>query len=114
MSGRQVNPAGTREPVCSCCRCGCSLGSTTYRFGTPTGYVEKCGRCALLHPPLVRSALRTAALVGTILTLINQADTLFGGHVGIAVVVKIGLTYIVPYAVSTHGALSVSRVRADA
>jgi hypothetical protein len=45
-----------------------------------------------------------ALLVGTILNLINQGDALFG----MAAVnwTKMVLTYCVPYAVSTYGAVS--------
>jgi hypothetical protein len=45
-----------------------------------------------------------ALIVGTILNLINQGDTLFhGGHLDLA---KIILTYAVPYCVATYGAVS--------
>jgi hypothetical protein len=45
-----------------------------------------------------------AVVVGSILNLINQGDALFGGgRIGWA---KIALTYIVPYCVSTYGAVS--------
>ncbi len=45
-----------------------------------------------------------ALVVGTILNLINQGDALFGP----ATIswIKIVLTYLVPYAVSTYGAVS--------
>jgi hypothetical protein len=45
-----------------------------------------------------------AIVVGTILNLINQGDALFGS----APVnwVKVVLTYLVPYAVSTYGTVS--------
>jgi hypothetical protein len=45
-----------------------------------------------------------AIVVGTILNLINQGDALFG-HASINWI-KIVLTYFVPYAVSTYGAVS--------
>ncbi len=45
-----------------------------------------------------------AIVVGTILNLINQGDALFGpAQINW---IKIVLTYIVPYAVSTYGAVS--------
>ena len=45
-----------------------------------------------------------ALIVGSLLNLINQGEALFGG----ASVnwIKFALTYVVPYAVSTHGAVS--------
>ena len=49
-------------------------------------------------------ALLVAAVVGTILNLINQGDTLF--RAGSINWLKVALTYIVPYCVSTYGAVS--------
>lgn len=57
-----------------------------------------------------RSAL-VALVVGTLLNLINQGDALFrGGHLDL---LKIVLTYAVPYCVATYGAVSY-RLRLDA
>ncbi len=48
-------------------------------------------------------SLRVALVVGTVLCLVNQGDALFGdGAVNWA---KAGLTYVVPYMVSTSGAV---------
>jgi hypothetical protein len=61
-------------------------------------------RCAL-SDGVPRRSLFAALVVGTLLNLINQGDALFG-----TVPVnwfKIVLTYFVPYAVSTYGAVSV-------
>ena len=49
-------------------------------------------------------ALLVAAVVGTVLNLINQGDTLLG--FGSINWLKVALTYIVPYCVSTYGAVS--------
>lgn len=51
-----------------------------------------------------RSSLNVALVVGTLLNLINQGDTLLG----IAAVSwpKLALTYLVPYGVSTYGAVA--------
>ena len=50
-----------------------------------------------------RSAI-VAAVVGTVLNLINQGDAIFtGGGVNW---LKVVLTYAVPYCVSTYGAVS--------
>ncbi len=50
-----------------------------------------------------RSSLYVGLVVGTILNLINQYDALLGP---VAVDwVKLGLTYCVPYCVSTYGAV---------
>jgi hypothetical protein len=53
---------------------------------------------------IVRRSLILAAVVGTILNLINQGDALISGtHL---VAWKIALTYCVPYCVATYGAVS--------
>lgn len=49
-------------------------------------------------------AVTVALVIGTVLNLINQGDALLRGgdlHYG-----KLILTYLVPYVVSTHGAVS--------
>jgi len=51
-----------------------------------------------------RRSLLVALIVGTILNLINQGDALLG-LVSVNWL-KIALTYLVPYAVSTYGAVS--------
>ena len=45
-----------------------------------------------------------ALIVGTVLNLINQGEILFGG--GKLNLIKIFLTYAVPYCVATYGAVS--------
>jgi len=54
-----------------------------------------------------------ALVVGTILIVINQADVLLGGQLTAVVVAKIGLTYLVPFSVSTYSALAANRLRGD-
>ena len=51
-----------------------------------------------------RRSLAAAAVVGTVLNLINQGDALFSGR-SISWL-KLLLTYIVPYCVTTYGAVS--------
>lgn len=55
---------------------------------------------------IVKRSLRIAIIVGTLLTLINHYDILFGEPVTMARVVKIMLTYCVPYCVSTFASVS--------
>jgi hypothetical protein len=51
-----------------------------------------------------RRALAVAAIVGSILNLINQGDRLFGTEqIDFA---KVLLTFVVPYCVATYGAVS--------
>lgn len=52
-----------------------------------------------------RRSFYVALLVGTILNLINQGDALFGDSP--IDWTKLVLTFIVPYAVATYGAVSV-------
>ena len=54
-------------------------------------------------------AVRVALLVGTILFAINQLDVVLSGAITPLVAVKVALTYLVPYSVSTYSALEVSR-----
>jgi hypothetical protein len=49
-------------------------------------------------------------VVGTILNLINQGDAIFAG--ASLNWIKVALTYLVPYAVSTYGAVSYRMSRA--
>jgi hypothetical protein len=57
-----------------------------------------------------KRSLVVALVVGTILNLINQGDALFGGDQ--LNLVKLILTFAVPYAVATYGAVSY-RLRLD-
>ena len=105
--------SATAEPGLLCTACGRELRSgLRFRFvldGQET--VLKCIRCAPRHPPLLRKALATALVVGTILTVINQGDVLLAGQLTPAMLWKIPLTYVVPFAVSSYSALAISRVR---
>ena len=59
------------------------------------------------RPRVVRSSLLVAIVVGTILNLINQGDALFGDKP--VVIWKLLLTFVVPYCVSTYGAVMALR-----
>ena len=69
-----------------------------------------CTLCAIRYRPVLRRAISIALLVGTILTFINQGDVLLRGAITLLVVVKICLTYTVPYTVSTVSALMANRL----
>jgi hypothetical protein len=56
-----------------------------------------------LRPAIVWRALRVSAVIGTLLTLINHYDDWFHGATAEINLIQIGLTYLVPYLVSTHG-----------
>ena len=74
-----------------------------------------------LYPPFFKlafghgtpkKALKTAMVVGTILTLINHGDVILEG--GSLNYIKISLTYCVPFCVTTWGALHGKRVKFSA
>jgi hypothetical protein len=56
-----------------------------------------------------RSAL-IALIVGTVLTAVNQGDVLFTGRATVALLWKVPLTYAVPFAVATLGALGAAKI----
>jgi hypothetical protein len=60
-------------------------------------------RCAV-SDGIPRRSLAAAAVVGTVLNLINQGDALFTGRS--IDWTKLALTYLVPYCVTTYGAVS--------
>ena len=60
---------------------------------------------------VVRRALMYAVIVGTILIAINHGDALLRGELDETRVWKMGLTVLVPYAVSTLSSVSALRGR---
>ena len=62
------------------------------------------------EPAIVRRALACACVVGAILITINHLDAILGGEVTAGRLLQMGLTVLVPYAVSTYS--SVSAIRA--
>ena len=57
--------------------------------------------------PAVRRSAAVAAVIGTLLNLINQGDALLGG--GDVVIWKLLLTYFVPFAVASYGSYAAIR-----
>ena len=68
--------------------------------------IVKCMFCAVRHAPMLRRSLKVAVVVGTVLNLLHQGDTLFSGAWQNALYWKIPLTYCVPFMVATFGALA--------
>lgn len=95
------------------CACG-HAASRRFRFAAGSAPVEKCLRHAVVHRPLLRNAVATALVVGTILTAINQGNVLLDGRFPAELWWKIPLTYSVPYMVSTWAPLRISLVRPSA
>lgn len=99
----------------NCDNCGRIIGNGwTFAFKAKgvsgaTGQVAeviKCFFCALRHRPMVRRSMMAAAVVGTVLTLLNQGDTMLAGNLTNALFWKVPLTYCVPFIVATYGALT--------
>jgi hypothetical protein len=55
---------------------------------------------------MLRRSLSVALVVGTVLTILNQGDTLFAGEWKSALYWKIPLTFCVPFLVATFGAMT--------
>ena len=64
---------------------------------------------AFRHVPMLRRSLIVAMVVGTILTLLNQGDTILAGNWENALYWKVPATFCVPFCVATVGALTNSR-----
>ena len=65
------------------------------------------------RPDVAWRSARVAIVVGTILALINYVDRLFTGALVPLDLVKIGLTYLVPYSVSTYASVQAIRERRE-
>jgi len=61
------------------------------------------------RPDVVRRAFRVALLVGCILAVINHADRIVAGSLTGMDLLKISLTFLVPYGVSTYAAVEAIR-----
>lgn len=59
----------------------------------------------------LRRTLPIAAVVGVVLTAINQLDVIVAGHATTGTWVKCGLNFLVPFIVSNLGLLSARRDR---
>jgi hypothetical protein len=90
---------------------GCN-SAARFQFASATVPMDyRCPRHALLYSPVLGRAARVALVVGTILFAINQSDVVLAGQVSAVVAAKIGLTYLVPFSVSTYSALAANRLR---
>lgn len=87
--------------------CGGHRPRLRFRFFARSEERVYCLRHAVAYTPVLRNALLTAAVVGTVLTAINQGNVLFDGRFPTALYWKVPLTYSVPYFVSTWAALRI-------
>ncbi len=97
-----------------CQRCHEELLVHGYQLQQGRSILTRCLRCAMLYRPMVLRSLLIAAFVGTILTAINQGNLIVQGQWSWQLVWKVPLTYLVPYCVSTAGALFNGRTRSAA
>jgi hypothetical protein len=63
---------------------------------------------AIQKNTVIRS-FKVAVIVGTLLMMINHGDIIFTGKVGLIHVLKILLTYAVPFLVSTYSSVESQR-----
>ena len=61
--------------------------------------------------PIVRRAATSALIVGPILIVINHSDAITSGHISGVRLLRIALTFIVPYLVSTVSSVLAVRAR---
>jgi len=61
------------------------------------------------QPQIYRRAVKVALIVGTLLVLINYLEKIIAGSLTHGDFIRIGLTYLVPYCVSTYAAVSAIR-----
>ena len=64
---------------------------------------------AAFEPAVVRRALVLAAIVGPILVTINHGHALLNGDLDVARGLRIALTVLVPYVVSTVSSVAATR-----
>ncbi|TDO29872.1 methyltransferase family protein [Kribbella sp. VKM Ac-2527] len=85
---------------------------------------QTCQRCSWARPRdavllvvrgrTARKALPVAAVVGTVLSLVNQGSVIAGGATTSGTWVRVAVNYLVPFLVASIGYLSGRRVRAPA
>jgi hypothetical protein len=57
----------------------------------------------------LRRTVTIAAIVGTLLSAINQGSVIAGGNATVATWIRVGMNYVVPFCVSSVGFLSATR-----
>jgi hypothetical protein len=65
----------------------------------------------LLSGATARTCVPVALVVGTVLSLVNQADVVVSGMAGAGVAVKVVANYAIPFLTSSTGALLAVRER---
>ena len=105
----QTSSSDERTIAQCCVNCGAEIKARkgfgfknprTETSGEATSIV-KCFGCALRHGPMLKRSVIAGLVVGSILTLLNQGDTLLSGDWNNALYWKIPLTYCVPFLVAS-------------
>ncbi len=65
------------------------------------------------QPELFKRSLKVSLVVGTLLALINHGDRLLDMSFDVEAIVKIALTYLVPFSVSTWASVQTARSQAN-
>lgn len=77
--------------------------------GPPTWSTwRQCGS-VVTHSANLRRTLSISLAVGTVFCLMNQLPAVLAGQVTSLLVLKAGLTYLVPFCTSNYGILAASR-----
>ncbi len=76
---------------------------------SPQRSVEASWLATARRPEIVRRSLRIASVVGTVLVAINYTVRFLAGTLASFDWVKMGVTYLVPYCVSTYAAVEAVR-----
>lgn len=66
-----------------------------------------------LSKSVVLTATKVAAVVGTVLALINHGTAILELDIGAGHFLQIGLTYLVPYCVSTYSSVTALKRQSD-
>jgi hypothetical protein len=74
---------------------------------TPVSWIALATSGSVVHRATV-----VALIVGTILVAINHGDAIVRGDVGVGRLLRIALTMVVPYCVSTYSSVSALRAAA--
>lgn len=94
--------------MCEKCQ-NAKVRGLTFAMRISSAEIYVCLKCAMQHAPMLKRSIATALVVGTILVMLNQGDLIFSGQRTSSLLWKIPLTYLVPFMVSTWGALTNAR-----
>ena len=85
-----------------------SSHATPAASGAPRPHRSRLGEMIALfaHGATLRPCLPVAAVVGCVLSAINEGARIAAGHVGWPTWVQVGLNFVVPFLVSSYGYLT--------